>query len=444
MLERIGVKNFEELLSSIPEHLRLKEPLNLPPAMSEFEIRKHMQHIAGKNASTEDYISFLGAGCYDHYIPVAVDYVISRPEFYTAYTPYQPEASQGTLQAIYEYQSMICELTGMEVANASMYDGGSALAEACHMASSIKGKEKILLSDAIHPNYIRCVETYLGKERVIHIPTKDGLTDINALKEILAKAQQHSNTAAQQYNNIACVAIQHPNLFGLFEPVAEMESLIHAQDALYIGVPLPISLGVIKPPGDWGADIVVAEGQSLGIPQSLGGPGLGILAARKEFIRRMPGRIIGMTRDTEGKRGFVMTLQTREQHIRRERATSNICTNQGLCAIAACVYLTVMGKQGIKELGEQCHSKAHYLADRITEVEGFSLAYEAPFFNEFVVQTPNEADKLVAELLKERIFAGVPLSRFYKERKKELLVAVTEKRTHQELDFFVEKLGSVK
>ncbi|MCK4353358.1 aminomethyl-transferring glycine dehydrogenase subunit GcvPA [candidate division WOR-3 bacterium] len=427
MLERIGVKNFEELLSPVPKDLRLKKPLNLPSPLSELEVKKLMQTNSNKNLNTENYISFLGAGCYDHYIPSAVDAIILRPEFYTAYTPYQAEASQGTLQTIYEYQSMICELTNMEVTNASMYDGGSALAEACHMASSIMGREEILISEGVNPSYINCVETYLGKNRVKLIPLKNGRTDINVLKDILN-------------SNIACVVIQHPNFFGILEPVAKIESLAHSKNSLYIGVVLPISLGILKPPGDWGADIVVAEGQSLGIPQSLGGPGLGILSAKKEFIRQMPGRIIGKTQDTKGRTGFVMTLQTREQHIRREKATSNICTNEGLCAIAACVYLTIMGKQGIKEVSEQCYSKAHCLADRIKEISGFSLAYKAPFFNEFVVQTPIEAERVVQNLIKDQIFAGVPISRFYKNRKRELLIAVTEKRTRRELDYFVEKL----
>ncbi|MCK4307838.1 aminomethyl-transferring glycine dehydrogenase subunit GcvPA [candidate division WOR-3 bacterium] len=435
MLKRIGVKNFDfsDLLSPIPEHLRLKSPLELPPALSELEIKKLMQGLSERNISTDKCISFLGAGSYDHYIPQAVDYVIRRPEFYTAYTPYQAEASQGTLQTIYEYQSMICELTGMEVANASMYDGASALAEACYMARTMKEGE-ILISEGVHPSYIQCVETYLGK--VHRIPLKDGRTDINALKEGISRYAP------------TCVVVQHPNFFGVLEPVEELGALIHKNNSLYIGIPLPISLGVLAPPGDWGAhqhwgaDIVVAEGQSLGIPQSFGGPGLGIFATRREWIRKMPGRIIGRTEDVEGKRGFVMTLQTREQHIRRERATSNICTNEGLCAIATCVYLTVMGAQGIREVGEICYEKAHYLAKRISEVPGFSLSYDTPFFNEFLVHTPIEASQIVKELLKDNIFAGIPMSKFYKERTNELLIAVTEKRTREELDYFVEKLKS--
>ncbi|MDI6839588.1 MAG: aminomethyl-transferring glycine dehydrogenase subunit GcvPA [bacterium] len=431
MLHKIGVKNFDELLSPIPEHLRLKEPLNLPPSLSEFEINKLMQRISKMNLTTEDCISFLGAGCYDHYIPAAVDYVISRPEFYTAYTPYQAEASQGTLQIIYEYQSMICELTGMDVANASMYDGGSALAEACHMASSIKGREKVLISDSVNPSYIQCVKTYLGSNRVIHIPLNNGRTDVSILKNMLS-------------DSIACVVIQHPNFFGILEPVNEIGHLVHLRNSLYIGIPLPISLGVLSLPGDWGADIVVAEGQSLGIRQSLGGPGLGILAARKEFIRQMPGRIIGRTQDIEGRQGFVMTLQTREQHIRREKATSNICTNEGLCAIAACVYLTIMGPQGMKEVGELCYAKAHYLAERIKKITGFSLVYDAPFFNEFLVQTPVSAEEIVQALIKDHIFAGFPISRLFKQHTHELLVAVTEKRTRDELDYFIEKLKEIR
>ena len=430
MLQRIGVKNFDDLLSPIPEHLRLKSPLELPPALSELEIKKLMQKLSESNTSTNKSISFLGAGSYDHYIPQAVDYVIRRPEFYTAYTPYQAEASQGTLQTIYEYQSMICELTGMEVANASMYDGASALAEACYMARTIK-EEKILISEGVNPSYIQCLETYLGVESLCTVPLQNGCTNVEAIKDMLQKG------------NVSCVVVQHPNFFGVLEPVEELGALIHKNNALYIGIPLPISLGMLAPPGDWNADIVVAEGQSLGIPQSFGGPGLGIFATRREWIRRMPGRIIGQTKDVEGKRSFVMTLQTREQHIRRERATSNICTNEGLCSIATCVYLTIMGAQGIREVSELCYEKAHYLAKRISEIPGFNLSYQTPFFNEFLVHTPIEASKIVQDLLKDNIFAGVPISKFYKERTNELLIAVTEKRTREELDYFVEKLKAI-
>ncbi len=437
MLQRIGVKNFDALLSPIPEHLRLKTSLELPSALSELEIKKLMQGLSDSNISTNKAISFLGAGSYDHYIPQAVDYVIRRPEFYTAYTPYQAEASQGTLQTIYEYQSMICELTGMEVANASMYDGASALAEACYMARFIK-KGKILISEGVNPSYIQCLETYLGVEALCIVPLQNGCTDINALKDILQKG------------DVSCVVVQHPNFFGVLEQVEELGALIHKNNALYIGIPLPASLGMLAPPGDWGAnqhlgaDIVVAEGQSLGIPQSFGGPGLGIFATRREWIRRMPGRIIGQTKDIEGKRSFVMTLQTREQHIRRERATSNICTNEGLCSIATCVYLTIMGAQGIREVSELCYEKAHYLAKRISEIPGFDLSYQTPFFNEFLIHTPIEASQIVQSLIKEHIFAGVPISKFYKEQTNELLIAVTEKRTREELDYFVDKLKSFK
>jgi glycine dehydrogenase subunit 1 len=430
MLRKIGVKNFEDLLSCIPEHLRLKTPLNLPSFLSELEIKKLMHNLSKKNLSTQEYISFLGAGCYDHYIPAIVDYVCQRPEFYTAYTPYQAEASQGTLQIIYEYQSMVCELTGMEVANASMYDGATALSEACHLARIITGKKEILLSQGIHPTYIKCVETYLGK--TIPIPLKNGQTDIWELKNILTQVQ-----------DVACICIQHPNFFGNLEAVDEVKEIIDKTQALYIVIPLPISLGIITPPGEYGADIVVTEGQTLGIPQSFGGPGLGILASKKQWIRKMPGRIIGRTQDIEGKQGFVMTLQTREQHIKREKATSNICTNEGLCAIAACVYLTIMGPQGLKEVGELCYSKAHYLAQKIQEIPGFSLTYGVPFFNEFLVHTPITAEKVVQDLIKDRIFAGVPISKFYKDRENELLIAVTEKRTKEEMDYFIERLRAL-
>jgi len=302
MLKAIGVSSFEELLSPIPKNLRLKKPLDLPPSLSEFEIKKLMREIAKKNITTNDYISFLGAGSYDHYIPAVVDYVVSRPEFYTAYTPYQAEVSQGTLQALYEYQSMICELTNMDASNASMYDGATSLAEACLMSISINERNKVILSEAIHPYYKRVVETYLGKERVGYAPMKNGVTDIAALKSVLD-------------DKISAFAVQQPNFFGLLEDADEIEKLVHKNESLYIAVVLPISLGILKPPGDYNADIVVGEGQSLGLPQSFGGPYLGFFATKREFIRRMPGRLIGRTTDVEGKQGFVMTLQTREQHI---------------------------------------------------------------------------------------------------------------------------------
>ncbi|MDD2889786.1 MAG: aminomethyl-transferring glycine dehydrogenase subunit GcvPA [bacterium] len=430
MFAKIGVKNFEALLAPIPEHLRLKEPLNIPQPLSEMEVKKLLHQLASNNVTG---ISFIGAGSYDHYIPSLVDYVISRPEFYTAYTPYQPEASQGTLQTIYEYQSMICELFNMDIANASMYDGGSAIAEACKVASNANSKTTFLISEGVNPNYRKCVETYFGKKKVKIIPLKNGQTDIEAIKDIYAKNK-----------DIACTVIQSPNFLGILEPVKEISSVVHSVNSLFIGVPLPISLGMLTPPGEWGADIAVAEGQAFGISQAFGGPGLGILSCKKDFVRSMPGRIIGKTQDSQGRRGFVMTLQTREQHIKRERATSNICTNEGLCAIAACVYLTVMGPQGLKEVGELCYNKAHYLAKRICEINGFKLVYEKPFFNEFVVSTPVSAEKIVNKLAKKKIFAGVPVSKFYSGHKNELLIAVTEKRTKEEIDYFVDSLKNIK
>jgi glycine dehydrogenase subunit 1 len=363
MLKAIGVSSFEELLKPIPKNLRLKKPLDLPPALSEFEIKKLMCEIAKENITTKDYISFLGAGSYDHHIPAVVDYVVSRPEFYTAYTPYQAEVSQGTLQALYEYQSMICELTRMEVANASMYDGATSLAEACLMAMSINERNKVILSEAIHPYYKRVVETYLGKERVSYAPIKNGVTDISALEGVLD-------------DKISAFAVQQPNFLGLLEDVDEIEKIVHKNGGLYIATVLPISLGILKPPGEYNADIAVGEGQSLGLPQSFGGPYLGIFATKRDFIRRMPGRLIGRTTDVESKQGFVMTLQTREQHIRRERATSNICTNESLCAIAAAAYLAIMGKEGMREVGELCLSKAHYLSDKIKNINGFDFKWQ--------------------------------------------------------------------
>jgi len=429
MLEAVGVKSIEELFSDIPDSLRSKDGLSLPESLSEIEIESLARDIADENISTSTHISFLGGGSYDHYIPALVDTIASRPEFYTAYTPYQAEVSQGTLQTLYEYQSLICDLVRMDVSNASMYDGATALAEAVLMATSINGKRKILVSGCLHPHYIDVIKTYVQKERVEEIPVKDGKTSINVLNDMIDK-------------NISSVVIQHPNFFGVLEDTKEIGEIVHRNNALYIGCPLPISLGVLEPPGDYGADIVACEGQTLGIPQQFGGPYLGIFATKREYTRKMPGRIIGETIDGKGKRGFVMTLQTREQHIRREKATSNICTNESLCAIRACVYMALMGKEGMRRVGELCIRGAHILAEEIENIPSFDIKYK-PFFNEFVVSTPIDAELIVKKLMSKGIFAGIPLGRFYKERKNELLVAVTEKRTDKDIDYFVEVLEAV-
>ncbi len=433
MLSRIGVSSFKELIDKIvPENLQYHGDIAIPEAVSENEVRKIIGDFAGSNLNTDEYLSFLGAGVYDHYIPAVVDSLISRSEFYTAYTPYQAEVSQGTLQSIFEYQSVICELTGMDVSNASMYDGGSALAEACHMANTIKGRNKIILSELIHPYYRKITRTYTHECGVctVKCPSKNGVTDVGALKDLLD-------------NETSCVCIQHPNFYGLLEPMSEIEKIVHEKGALLIAVVDPISLGVLKPPGEYNADIVVGEGQALGVPQSFGGPLLGIFAAKKDFVRYMPGRIVGETTDVDGKRGFVLTLQTREQHIRREKATSNICTNEALLALSALIYLCALGKQGMVEVGNLCLSKSHYLHSKLKGLKGIRPAYEQEFFKEFLVQTEKEAKDVLDALLEQKIFGGVPLSLFDENEKHKFLIAVTEKRTKEDLDFFVEQLSKV-
>lgn len=442
ILNRLGVSSFKELIDRIiPPEIQYKGKIDLPPPVSEIEVRKILKAIASLNYNTEDYISFLGAGLYDHYLPAIVDTIISRSEFYTAYTPYQAEVSQGTLQTIFEYQSVICELTGMEVSNASMYDGGSALAEACHMASSINNRKKVILSELIHPFYQRVVKTYTkecGVEIVI-APQKEGTTDIDALTDLID-------------DNTACVAIQHPNFYGNLELPEEISEIVHKKGALFISVIDPISLGIIAPPGEYNADIVVGEGQGMGIPQGFGGPLLGIFATKMEFVRFMPGRVVGETVDVEGNRGYVLTLQTREQHIRREKATSNICTNEALCALSSLIYLCTMGKQGIIDIGNQCLSKSHYLYNHLNKVKGIKPIFSKEFFKEFVVETSIPAQEVVDRLLEYKIFAGVPLSILWsrdfrpgqdKNSENLLLIAVTEKRTKEEMDKFVDVLVKV-
>ncbi|MEO0092329.1 MAG: aminomethyl-transferring glycine dehydrogenase subunit GcvPA [candidate division WOR-3 bacterium] len=431
MLEKIGVSSIEDLLSVIPEELRFKRELALPEPLSEIEVIKLVSEIAKRNTNLNDFISFLGAGVYDHYIPSVINHILLRSEFYTAYTPYQPEVSQGTLQAIYEYQSLICALLEMDVSNAGMYDGASAFAEACHMARTITKKNKVLIAQTIHPYYQQVIRTYTKGLNIpvveIAMDTQSGIINPEKLSEAICQ-------------DTAAVLVQHPNFFGNLEMVKELSEITHKHNALFIVCVDPISLGILPPPGDYNADIAVAEGQALGIPQSFGGPFLGILTCRKDFIRMLPGRIVGKTTDIEGKIGYVLVLQTREQHIRREKATSNICTNEALCALAATIYLSIMGKTGIKEVARQCFAKSHYLADEICQIKGFSLMYSAPFFKEFVVKTPVEPQKIITELEKQKIFAGVDLSRFHHQWTNMMLVCVTEKRTKQEIDRYIRLL----
>ncbi len=432
MLKAIGATDLDELLQTVPQAVRLKQDLKLPPALSEPELTKLLQDMAGRNTHSGQAICFLGGGAYDHFVPAIVDHIISRSEFYTAYTPYQAEVSQGTLQSIYEFQSLICELTGMDVANASMYDGATAAAEAALLAHGHTGRNQILVAESVNPNYRKVIETYCCsiKMKVDSIPSSQGLTDPDRLREKMS-------------DGVACVIIQTPNFLGLLENVKQMEPVVHSSGALLILVCDPISLGLLRTPAEYNADIAVGEGQVLGNSLNLGGPYLGYFAARQSLVRKMPGRIVAATTDTRGKRGFVMTLQTREQHIRREKATSNICTNQALCALAACVYLSMMGKSGIKKVAQLCLQKSHYAAEQIAGIEGFSLSYASPFFKEFVVDTLVPSSMIISALLKKGIFAGLDLGSINPKMKNRLLVCVTEKRTKEEIDLLVDGLREV-
>jgi glycine dehydrogenase subunit 1 len=424
MLEKIGVGSVEELFQSIPATLRLQRPLNVPPALSEIELQRHLAELARRDTSAEDAVCFLGGGAYDHFIPAVVDAVASRSEYYTAYTPYQAEASQGSLQAFFEYQTLICQLTGLDVANASLYDGGSAVAEAVLMAAGISPKRsRVLVAESVHPEYRRTLETYLVNldVKADTLPTPEGFLDPDDLKRAVD-------------DNTLCVIVQHPNFFGCLEEVEALSAAAKAKGALFVVSFDPISLGLLKRPGEYGADIAVAEGQCLGNPLAYGGPYLGILACREQYVRKMPGRLVGQTVDRNGKRCWVLTLQTREQHIRREKATSNICTNQGLFALRAAVYLAALGPQGLRETAELCLRKAHYAAEQLAQVPGVSLRFRRPFFQEFTVQVPGQVGPLLSALLKEGYHAGLPLGRWYPALQHCLSVAVTEKRTKAEID----------
>ena len=430
MLRTCGVEKFEDLVSTIPKKFLHLEKCCIPEAHSELEITRKMNDFASKNISNAN--SFLGAGIYDHFIPAAVDHILQRPEFLTAYTPYQAEVSQGTLQYIYEYQSLICELTGMEIANAGMYDGASAAAEAILMAVRKTKKTKAIVCGSVHPSYQKVIKAYTKGENIeiIYVSDKDGCVDLSDLQEKLD-------------DNIAGVLIQTPNFYGVMEDIFKIEKIVHSsKKALFIVAVDPISLAVMNSPEEYKADIVVGEGQGLGNPQFYGGPLFGFFATNTKLARIMPGRIVGATVDTDGKTAYVLTLQAREQHIRRGKATSNICSSDQLCSLAACVYMSLMGPDGLREVAEQSTTKAHYLAEQITKLEGFHLAYSQPYFKEFTIRTPLEAQKIVEKLKKENIFAGVALSHFEKDDNL-LLVAVTEKKTKSEMDAFVSALKEV-
>src|SRR5687768_639546 len=429
MLEAIGLKSAEELFDSIPQDLLLKRPLNTPAALSEIELLNRFERMGGRNAGARRP-SFLGGGAYSHYIPTIVDHIISRSEFFTAYTPYQPEISQGTLQTIFEFQTLVCQLTGMEVANASMYDGSTALAEAVLMAERVTRRSKVIASSAVHPQYLEVVKTY-----VQHAGIDLELVDFDA-----ATGQTGETLAHAVDDQTAAIVVQSPNFFGCVEDLSALADAAHAKGALLVvAVTEAMSLGLLKSPGACGADIVVAEGQSFGVPLSFGGPYVGLFATREKYARQIPGRLVGEAFDKQGRRGFVLTLATREQHIRREKATSNICTNEGLIALAATVYLETMGRQGLQEVAQQCAQKAAYAARRIAELPGFSLPFSAPRFNEFVVTAPTPAADLLRRLAGENaINGGLALSRYFADRPNDLLVCVTETNTREQIDALVE------
>ncbi|MFN2492640.1 MAG: aminomethyl-transferring glycine dehydrogenase subunit GcvPA [Pyrinomonadaceae bacterium] len=433
MLHQIGLNSAEELFDSIPKDLRLSRNLNTPAALSEIELLAGFERLASRNYGA-GRSSFLGAGAYHHYIPTIVDHIISRSEFFTAYTPYQPEISQGTLQAIFEFQTLVCQMTGMEVANASMYDGSTALAEAVLMAERVTRRSKVVACGGIHPEYLEVINTYVQHAGIelVHAPLDSTTGQTPTSLDILD-------------DKTAAVVVQSPNFFGCIEDVAALEEHAHAAGALLVvTITEALSLGLLKSPGACGADIVIAEGQSFGVPLSFGGPYVGLFATREKYARQIPGRLVGEAYDKEGRRGFVLTLATREQHIRREKATSNICTNEGLIALAATVYLETMGRRGLQEVAQQCAQKAAYAAKRIAEVAGFSIPYSGPRFNEFVVRAPSPASELLSHLAAEKkITGGLALSRYFPDRANDFLVCVTEMNSRAEIDTLADGLASV-
>ena len=425
MLEAMGLTAIEDLFRGIPQDLRLAGPLHIPKALSEQEVLRQMRMLAGRNANVEDYAAFLGAGAYHHFIPSIVPVLTSRGEFMTAYTPYQPEMAQGTLQAVYEYQTLICQLTDMEVANASLYDGSTGLAEAVLMARRVTQRDAVLLSEAVHPEYGAVLRTYLQNlgMQVHEVPVDE------AGQTPLARVREGMTT------RIAGVVVQSPNFFGVIEDLSGFAEMLRDAKALLVqAVAEPVSLGLLKPPGAWGADIVVGEGQAFGNALSYGGPYLGFFATRDQYVRQMPGRLAGETVDAEGRRGYVLTLSTREQHIRREKATSNICTNEGLCALAATIHLCTLGKVGLRRLAEINLRRATYARQQLAAIRGCRVPFTGPTFNEFVLETPQPAGDLIRQLSAHRLIPGIDLGRFYPERSHQLLICVTEMNSREDVD----------
>lgn len=429
MLAELGLDSVQRLFDPIPTDLQIQGGLKIDEALTEDELVRKMSAMAAKNKNTDDHAIFLGAGAYDHFIPSVVKHLAFRSEFYTSYTPYQPELSQGMLQAIFEYQTMISQLTGMELVNASMYDGQTAAGEAATMSAAFTKRSKILVSGAVHPETIEVVKLYCHGQNleVIEVPTADGITDLAALKDMIT-------------DEIAGLIVQYPNFYGGIEDLQAIGEMIHAVKGVFVVSANPIALGILKSPGELGADIVVGEGQALGNSLSFGGPYLGFFAVTSPFMRRIPGRIVGQTTDSEGRRGYVLTLQAREQHIRREKATSNICSNQALNALIAAIYLAAVGKEGLVELANTNAQKAHYLYEKLKGVKGIEMPYGAPFFNEFVIKLPLDVGEINEKLLSEKIIGGYDLGKVDIALEQHMLVAVTEKRTKAEIDKFVDVL----
>ncbi|MCI0183160.1 MAG: aminomethyl-transferring glycine dehydrogenase subunit GcvPA [Acidibacillus sp.] len=431
MLRELGMKGIDDLFSDIPPLVKLKRDLELPAAASEWELMQELRRLAGKNVELGHAISLIGAGAYRHYIPSVIDAVIGRSEFYTAYTPYQPEISQGMLQAIFEYQSLVANLMGLDVSNASLYDGPTSLGEAAVVACAHTRRSKILVSRTVHPEYRQVLQTYVSGQHIVYqeIPMIDGQIDMQRLEIELS-------------DEIAAVIIQYPNFFGGIENVRAMAELAHAHGALFVVSANPISLGLLESPGKLGADIAIAEGQPLGNSLQFGGPYLGVMAATSALTRRLPGRIVGQTKDHDGRRGFVLTLQAREQHIRREKASSNICSNQALNALAASVYLSYMGPKGLNEVASQCFAKAHFAA-KLFKQAGVSIAFKGPFFHEFVIKVADGA-RIWRQLADEHIFLGYPLADAYPELQDHYVVAITEVVSREQLEHVAKRLEEIR
>ncbi len=434
MLQRIGLSKVEDLFSDVPEKFRYPE-LNLPEGVSELEAYQNLKDLSSANESTDDLICFLGAGAYNHYIPSSVDAIISRGEFLTAYTPYQPEVSQGTLQAIFEYQSLVASLTGMDVSNASHYDGATAAAEACVLAyHHFRGKRtKFVLSRYLHPQYREAIKTYFQGYEKLNIVGDEERSGFQSTDDLLKLIDYDT----------AIVYVQYPDFLGRIQDFKEFASKVHEVGAILAISVNPLSLGLLKPPSEFDADIVTGEGQPLGIPLSFGGPYLGLFATKNQFIRKLAGRLVGETVDGNGNKGYVLTLTAREQHIRREKATSNICTNQGLIALASAVYMSLLGKSGLKQVAKLNYDKAHYAADQISKLKGFEVINSSPFFNEFVIKTPKPVSELNSLLLDYDILGGYDLSNDYPELENHMLLAVTEMISKEDIDYLVEILQEV-